>query len=103
MLIFSTCSISSHLLFTFNRTFNLCFLTLFPLQADAEKMCKMIMPVPIDGKSLRPCCLSADNTTSFKILSSELGSVKDSISYNDLDIATRENVRIFNNQIIILT
>ncbi|KAJ9166384.1 hypothetical protein P3X46_021150 [Hevea brasiliensis] len=61
------------------------------LMVDAEKMCKMIIPVHIDGRSLRPCCLCARNTTSFKMLSSEPESVKDSVSYADLDIATREN------------
>ncbi|XP_015575719.2 CSC1-like protein RXW8 isoform X2 [Ricinus communis] len=61
------------------------------LMVDAEKMCSMIIPVPIDRPSLRPCCLCGKSTTSFKILASEAESVKDSISIADLNVATPEN------------
>ncbi|XP_050226783.1 CSC1-like protein RXW8 isoform X1 [Mercurialis annua] len=61
------------------------------LMLDAEKMCSLIIPVPVDRPSLRPCCLCGKTTASFKILASEAETAKDCISFADLNVATREN------------
>ncbi|KDP41570.1 hypothetical protein JCGZ_15977 [Jatropha curcas] len=61
------------------------------LMVDAEKMCKMLIPVPSDRPNLQPCCFCARNTNSFKMLSSEPDSIKDDISFSDLTVVSRDD------------
>ena len=63
------------------------------LQVDAEKICTRIKAVPNVQSSLKPCCLCGEST-SFKVLTDEPESVKDSFSYSNLNLATRDNVKI---------
>ncbi|KAJ6404990.1 hypothetical protein OIU84_013046 [Salix udensis] len=62
------------------------------LMVDAEKICTKIKAVPNGQPSLKPCCLCG-GSTSFKVLTDEPESVKDSFSYSNLNLATRDNER----------
>ncbi|KAF9687463.1 hypothetical protein SADUNF_Sadunf02G0096000 [Salix dunnii] len=59
---------------------------------DAEKICTRIKAVPNGQSRLKPCCLCGEST-SFKVLTDEPESVKDSFSYSNLNLATRDNER----------
>lgn len=62
------------------------------LMVDAEKICMRIKAAPKGQSSLKPCCLCG-GSTSFKVLTDEPESVKDSFSYSNLNLATRDNER----------
>ncbi|KAG5251148.1 early-responsive to dehydration family protein [Salix suchowensis] len=62
------------------------------LMVDAEKICTKIKAVPNGQPSLKPCCLCG-GSTSFKVLTDEPETVKDSFSYSNLNLATRDNER----------
>ncbi|KAJ6685767.1 putative MEMBRANE PROTEIN DUF221-RELATED [Salix purpurea] len=62
------------------------------LMVDAEKICTKIKAVPNGQPSLKPCCLCG-GSTSFKVLTDKPESVKDSFSYSNLNLATRDNER----------
>lgn len=62
------------------------------LMVDAEKICMRIKAAPKGQSSLKPCCLCG-GSTSFKVLTDEPESVKDSFSYSNLNLATSDNER----------
>lgn len=62
------------------------------LMVDAEKICMKIKAAPKGQSSLKPCCLCG-GSTSFKVLTDEPESVKDSFSYSNLNLATSDNER----------
>ena len=71
------------------------------LQVDAEKICMRIKAAPKGQSSLKPCCLCG-GSTSFKVLTDEPESVKDSFSYSNLNLATRDNVNILHKLILVI-
>jgi len=71
------------------------------LQVDAEKICMRIKAAPKGQSSLKPCCLCG-GSTSFKVLTDEPESVKDSFSYSNLNLATRDNVNILHELILVI-
>lgn len=62
------------------------------LMVDAEKICMKIKAAPKGQSSLKPCCLCG-GSTSFKVLTDEPESVKDSFTYSNLNLATSDNER----------
>lgn len=62
------------------------------LMVDAEKICMRIKAAPKGQSSLKPCCLCG-GSTSFKVLTDEPESVKDSFTYSNLNLATSDNER----------
>ncbi|KAG6784411.1 hypothetical protein POTOM_010103 [Populus tomentosa] len=62
------------------------------LMVDAEKICMKIKAAPKGQSSLKPCCLCG-GSTSFKVLTDEPESVKDSFGYSNLNLATSDNER----------
>lgn len=62
------------------------------LMVDAEKICMRIKAAPKGQSSLKPCCLCG-GSTSFKVLTGEPESVKDSFTYSNLNLATSDNER----------
>ncbi|GAV58004.1 DUF221 domain-containing protein/RSN1_TM domain-containing protein [Cephalotus follicularis] len=67
--------------------------TVQKLMSDAEKMYKMFKTVAVDptcNPKLMPCGFCGESTSDFKILSSEVDSVKGKMNLGDLELATEK-------------
>ena len=68
------------------------------LQEDAEKMYMVLKAASIERNctpGLMQCGPCTEHTNSFKILSSELESVKEKTDFGEIDLGGKEKVRSF--------